>query len=673
MNSFWLLLFFFLLLSPSSSAPSSPATNVTLSGDAHFTNNSITLTQELNCISSHSNFPPPFGIGRAFYVLPIRFLDSSTNATASFSCRFSFQIIPSSFCPFGDGLAFFITSDPDSVGLSGGSMGLPEQDSYLAVEFDTSFNPSLGDINDNHVGIDVNTVESLYSIDLFQKGISLKSGKQITAWIEYIDSEKVIRVWLGYSKLKPRTPLLVAPIDLSNHFEEFMHIGFSASNRGGSAIHLVEGWRFKAYGLVPSVMSMETVEAGDCVVCLPEDSVDEKGEFNHMDKRVSELALGLGCLAAFIISVSTIVVIIIFWMMRRKGIDSQVCGFQGYKVPKRLSLSEIKSATKGFNQKRIIGAGGAATVYEGSLPSCGAVAVKRFSRVNRIGPFGNQFTTEFATMVGCLRHKNLVQLQGWCCEGNELVLVYEFMANGSLDKILHDKENPLITFLIWERRLDIILGVASALVYLHEECERQIIHRDVKTCNIMLDAEFNAKLGDFGLAEVYEHSCSTREATIPAGTIGYLAPEYVYLGIPTVKTDVYSFGVVVLEVASGKNPVDSDGTLLADWAWGLWERGRLIEAADSKLKGKFNRLEMERMLRVGLLCVHPNSEKRPTVKEAARTLKGEVAVPILPARKPLVSIQSVLPEGSAEIMNCGGDENPYLDETPWLTPKTHFW
>lgn len=167
----------------------------------------------------------------------------------------------------------------------------------------------------------------------------------------------------------------------------------------------------------------------------------------------------------------------------------------------------------------------------------------------------------------------------------------------------------------------------------------------------MLDAEFNAKLGDFGLAEVYEHSSMTREATRLAGTMGYLAPEYVYSGVPSQKTDVYSFGVVVLEVATGKRPVDDAGTVLVDWVWSYWEKGKLIEAVDPKLKGTFNAVEMQRMLMVGLYCVHSNHEKRPTVTEAARILKGEAPLPLLPARKPKVGFQSGL---------------------PWMTPMTHF-
>ncbi|GFQ08301.1 L-type lectin-domain containing receptor kinase s.6 [Phtheirospermum japonicum] len=259
-------------------------------------------------------------------------------------------------------------------------------------------------------------------------------------------------------------------------------------------------------------------------------------------------------------------------------------------------------------------------------------------------------------MVGCLRHKNLVQLQGWCCERNELVLVYEYMRNGSLDNILHSRTH-LTKFLTWEKRLNIILGVANALVYLHEECESQIIHRDVKTCNILLDSEFNAKLGDFGYA------------TVPAGTMGYLAPEYAFSGVPSAKTDVYSFGVVVLEVATGRRPVDEERVVITDYVWDLWEKGMIAEVADRNLAGRFNRAEMERVLMVGLCCAHPDCEKRPMMREAARMLRGEAMMPVLPSRKPTVRIQSVGMEGFDEIVSFGGDLS---ETTPWSTPRTHF-
>lgn len=674
---FWVIFFF--LFNFSFPSPFPPANNVTLYGDAYFENNALTLTQEVTCLSSSSSSSSYFGIGRALYVYPIRFLDPKTNTTASFSCRFSFSIIPSPLCTFGDGFAFLITSDADSFSSSYGYMGLPApesnpQDSFFAVEFDTSFDPSLGDINGNHIGIDVNSVISFVSVDAISRGIDLKSGKHITAWIEYRDSLKLIRVWAGYSQIRPPSPLIIAQIDLSGQFKEYMHVGFSAANGQGSAMYIVDRWRFKTFASYASGKPIDVIEEGNCFMCYPEDSGYNSTSYvdGHRTKeKIRDMALEFGGLAALLSSIIAMGCVISYSLVKKKwhagkSKEEQACTEQTNRVPTRLSLTDIKQATMGFNRNRIVGEGASATVYKGSLSCGGAVAVKRFEKPNPFECTRNPFITEFATMVGCLRHKNLVQLQGWCCEGTELVLVYEYLPNGSLDKILHNNSNSSAV-LPWEKRLNIVLGVASALSYLHEECERQIIHRDVKTCNILLDAEFNAKLGDFGLAEVYEHSCLAREATIPAGTMGYLAPEYVYSGIPTEKTDVYSFGVVALEVATGRRPVDTDGTAIVDWVWNLWRKGKLLEASDLRLRGKFNVLEMERMLMVGLSCVHPNHERRSTVKEAARILRGEASLPILPAKKPTVNIHSVFTEASEF-----GDQSSGLDDSLWMTPRSRF-
>lgn len=573
-------------------------------------------------------------------------------------------------------------------------MGLPEPPSdlnyshfsFIALEFDTNFDPNLGDINDNHLGLDVNSPTSLTSVDFGSRGIVLKNGRQITAWIEYRDDSKMIQVWVGYSQTRPDNPVLVANIDLSKQFREFMYVGFSASNGLGSALYIVDRWRFRTFGLLPSLTPVDTINEEDCFLCSSSDDSGSNSsrvvDARKRRKKIGEMTIGLGGLTAFVCSVVVIVGFVGFVLIKKLRGGSRLCRGRGRatrgtcqvemnRVPMRLSLGEIKLATMGFNQNRVVGEGGSATVYKGSLSAGGEVAVKRFERGTANNRLCNPFTTEFATMAGCLRHKNLVQLHGWCCEANELVLVYEYLPNGSLAKLLHKCSSNSQFVLPWKKRFSIVLGVASALTYLHEECESQIIHRDVKTCNIMLDAEFNAKLGDFGLAEVYEHSSITREATIPAGTMGYLAPEYVYSGVPTVKTDVYSFGVVMLEVASGRRPVNEDGTVLVDWIWDLWEVGKLIEASDSRLMGKYNIVEMERILIVGLFCVHPNHEKRPTVKEAARILKGEAPLPALPSRKPRVSIRPVFPDESEDIENPCSDY-PGLDESAWMTPKSQF-
>ncbi|GAB2289997.1 hypothetical protein Dimus_024294 [Dionaea muscipula] len=711
-QQFLLLFLFFSTIFPSFSHPFFPPQNIALNGDAYFINNVISLTQEHNPCPSNSSWssspspspspdspssskPSVSGFGRALSAYPIRFLNPTTNATASFSCRFSFTIIPSPLCSAGDGIAFIIVSSGGSsfIQTKNQHMGLPDlgsdsQDTFLAVEFDTHWDVSVGDINGNHVGIDVSSFNSLASVDAYSKGIDLSNGRHLTAWVEYRDNEKMMRVWVSYYPLKPFRPALIAQIDLSKDLKEFMHVGFSASNGpGGSAVHIVDRWRFRTFGLMGSMKQMEVLDGDDiddderyCFMCSPEEMDVGLHRFDSMPKRVSirHLVLVLGGVAAATICLIAFVVLIsCCYKRRRRRVGGgekrgQVNRLQLNKVPARLSITEVKSATGGFNKSRIVGEGASAIVYQGFLPGGRLVAVKRFKTVSSIEGYVNPFTNEFAAMARCLRHRNLVQLLGWCCEHKELVLVYEYMPNGSLEKILH-RSSDSVNILTWEQRLNIVLGVASALTYLHEGCDRQIIHRDVKTCNIMLDADFTAKLGDFGLAEVYEHTSLPRDATIPAGTMGYLAPEYVYTGVPTVKTDVYSFGVVILEVASGRRPVDCDGIVLGNWVWGLWERGTLFEAVDSRLRGRYSRVEMDRMLKVALWCVHPDSEKRPTVREAARMLRCERQLPLLPVRKPRVALHSVFPQDAEDTSTSVDDENHAFDSTPWLTPRTHFY
>ncbi|KAI3926662.1 hypothetical protein MKW98_014309 [Papaver atlanticum] len=255
--------------------------NITLLGDAYFQENGRI------CLTPYSPSPSPspsssIGVGRALYNHPIRFLDPSTNSNASFICRFSFYITPlsdSSSSPplFGDGLTFIITSYPETVGNRNGYMGLSNGNSqeksgvYIAVEFDTSFDPSLEDISDNHVGIDINSVMSFASVDSTSMGFDLKNGKRTTVWIESIDSKKMVKVWLSYTKSRTIRPILASHIDLSMYLEEFMFIGFSASNGKGSAQHVVEKWRFRTYGSLPSINSFDTRVEGGCVMCGPDD------------------------------------------------------------------------------------------------------------------------------------------------------------------------------------------------------------------------------------------------------------------------------------------------------------------------------------------------------------------------------------------------------------------
>ncbi|CAN0921184.1 L-type lectin-domain containing receptor kinase IX.1 [Linum grandiflorum] len=216
----------------------------------------------------------------------------------------------------------------------------------------------------------------------------------------------------------------------------------------------------------------------------------------------------------------------------------------------------------------------------------------------------------------------------------------EFLPNGSLDSHLFQKmkESSLLN---WETRYKIAKGLASGLLYLHEEWEQCVVHRDIKSSNIMLDSNFNAKLGDFGLARLVDHDKGS-QTTLLAGTMGYLAPECVVTGKASRESDVFSFGVVLLEIATGRRPavkVEGDGKLV-EWVWELYGDGRLTMmegGPDRRLDGEYDVEEMERLLMVGLCCAHPDSSSRPSVRQAVQLLNFEAPVPVLPVNMPVAS------------------------------------
>ncbi|XP_015159184.1 L-type lectin-domain containing receptor kinase IX.2-like [Solanum tuberosum] len=232
------------------------------------------------------------------------------------------------------------------------------------------------------------------------------------------------------------------------------------------------------------------------------------------------------------------------------------------------------------------------------------------------------------------RHKHLVQLIGWCHQKRELLLVYEFMPNGSLDYHLFKGRSHLT----WPIRFKIAQGLASALLYLHDEWEQCVGHRDIKSSNIMLDSNFNAKLGDFGLARLVDHDKGS-QTTVLAGTMGYMAPECVTTGKASKETDVYSFGVVALEIACGRKPIDPKAeehqVNIIEWAWRLYGMGNLSEAVDPRLSSEFNEEEVEHLLIVGLWCAHPDNNCRPSIRQAIQVLNFEAPLPTLPPNMPV--------------------------------------
>eukprot|EP00268_Persea_americana_P037833 TRINITY_DN3751_c1_g1_i1.p1 TRINITY_DN3751_c1_g1~~TRINITY_DN3751_c1_g1_i1.p1 ORF type:complete len:660 (+),score=98.61 TRINITY_DN3751_c1_g1_i1:287-2266(+) len=276
----------------------------------------------------------------------------------------------------------------------------------------------------------------------------------------------------------------------------------------------------------------------------------------------------------------------------------------------QLDLDTIKVATNNFSDENKLGHGGFGAVYKGTLQNGQAIAVKRLSAASRQGVL--EFKNE-VQLVARLQHRNLVRLLGCCAEGEEKILIYEYVPNKSLDNFLFDPSKKV--FLTWERRYKIIGGIARGLLYLHEDSRLKIIHRDLKASNILLDNDMNPKISDFGMAKLFGVDQTQGSTNIIAGTYGYMAPEYAMRGQFSVKSDVFSFGVLLLEIISGRknshlNESDSATDLLSH-AWRLWKEGTPLEIMDPTLRRSFSRNEVMRCIHIGLLCVQEDVSERP--------------------------------------------------------------
>ncbi|KAK8612339.1 hypothetical protein V6N13_092455 [Hibiscus sabdariffa] len=325
--------------------------------------------------------------------------------------------------------------------------------------------------------------------------------------------------------------------------------------------------------------------------------------------------------------------------------------------PRKFSLNELARATSNFNNENKLGEGGFGSVYRGFLRDLDTyIAVKRVSKASKQGI--KEYASE-VKIISRLRHKNLVKLIGWCHDRGELLLVYEFMPNGSLDTHLF-KGKSLLT---WETRYKIVQDLASALLYLHEEGDYCVLHRDIKTNNIMLDSSFNAKLGDFGLARLVDHSKGLKN-TLLAGTVGYIAPECLSSGKASKESDVYSFGVVALEIACGRRSIEpkfqDSEAVLVPWVWESYGNGKVLDVADRKIGMGFNPKQMECLVVVGLWCAHPNHEQRPSVRQVIQALHFEAPLPNLPSTMPVLSY-------NAPIAPLIGSSEPVLGSNINLT------
>ncbi|GMI83495.1 hypothetical protein HRI_002018800 [Hibiscus trionum] len=298
---------------------------------------------------------------------------------------------------------------------------------------------------------------------------------------------------------------------------------------------------------------------------------------------------------------------------------------KNYNVDKiSFSYEEMTEMTDGFAQQNLIGEGGFGCVYRGQLPDGKIVAVKKL----KIG--GGQGEREFQAeveIISRVHHRHLVSLVGYCIANNQRLLIYEFVSNSTLERHLHDKERPVLE---WNKRLKIAVGASRGLAYLHEDCHPKIIHRDIKSANILLDEDFEAQVADFGLARLNDTS-HTHVSTRVMGTFGYLAPEYASTGKLTDRSDVFSFGVVLLELLTGRKPVDPTRPL-GDESLVEWARPLLIEALDTgdfgelidpRLEKCYVESEVFRMIEAAAACVRNSAARRPRMALVARALDFE--------------------------------------------------
>ncbi|KAL2523526.1 Protein kinase superfamily protein [Abeliophyllum distichum] len=307
---------------------------------------------------------------------------------------------------------------------------------------------------------------------------------------------------------------------------------------------------------------------------------------------------------------------------QRVNIDEEISGIENAKL---YSYKELQIATDKFNPANKIGEGGFGSVYKGKLNDGTLAAVKVLSAESQQGV--REFLTEIVVISG-IEHENLVKLYGCCAEGDHRILVYGYLENNSLSQTLLGGRSSGMQF-SWKTRTKICVGVARGIMFLHEEIQPHIVHRDIKASNILLDKNLNPKISDFGLAKLFPEN-QTHISTRVAGTIGYMAPEYASRGQLTRKADIYSFGVLLMEVVSGRSNTNkrlpAEDRYILKRAWRLYEEGNLVHFVDSALEGDFDVDEACKYLKIGLLCTQEKPNNRPSMSIVVRMMTGEMDV-----------------------------------------------
>ncbi|XP_016511031.1 putative L-type lectin-domain containing receptor kinase S.5 [Nicotiana tabacum] len=473
--------------------------------------------------------------GRILLKQSFKLWDDSNKRMASFNSSFLINIYRISNKTAAEGLTFLISPDLElptyshgqQLGLTNANTDGQSTNKVIAVELDTfkqEFDP-----DDNHIGIDIHSISSVNVESLTKHGIELApiGARFYNIWVQYDGIKKILDVYIaeqaeknGSTPPRPKNPILTHDIDLRDVVNQESYFGFSASTGNFYQLNCVLRWNL-------------TVEY-----------------FEEKNPRIKVgLGVGVPLFALFLILLPLLGYY--YYKKRVASSESNILGalksLPG--MPRDFEFKVLKKATNNFDGKNKLGEGGFGVVHKGYLVGeILEIAVKWFSRESIKGQ--DDFLAEL-TIINRLRHKHLVKLLGWSHKHGKLLLVYEYMPNGSLDKHLFSgsDKKPLS----WQVRYKIVSGVASALHYLHDEFEQKVVHCDLKANNIMLDSNFNARLGDFGLARAIDHEkTSYAEAEGVLGTMGYIAPECFLTGKATQHSDVYAFGAVLLELVCGK-------------------------------------------------------------------------------------------------------------------------
>lgn len=578
--------------------------------------------------------------GRGIYSFPIRLLDPSTKTPASFQTSFSFQMNNSTASEQaaygGSGLTFIIVPDEFTVGRPGPWLGMLNdacENDYkaVAVEFDTRKNPEFGDPNDNHVGINLGSIVSTKVVNVSDVGVSLKDGFVHRAWITYDGPQRRMDIRLGLPNQEnyPSKPIFSESVDLSPYLNEYMFVGFSASTGNHTQIHNILSWSFNSTS--QAFLRYPSSEACQGKILLENSTTEppttKKSAKNEPPRSflifVAAVALALALFFGF------------YFISRHRrnasklntSMETEIDRPRPPNKPRRFTFAQLSSSTRSFSEIELLGSDSRGVYYRGKLSNGSQVAVKRFSAqfLNTHGSDKKRLLKEIKG-ISHVRHPNLLPVRGWCQDNHEIMVVYDFVPNGSLDKWLFGAG-----VLPWTRRFKVIKDVADGLSFLHT---RQLAHKNLKCSSVFLDVNFRAVLGDFGFVLMGAESKQFESAVCHGA-------------------DVFEFGVLVLEVIAGrmreeKEEANPEERNLLDYAWNLHQTDEKVKLVDKRMGSLLNLEQAIRVLEIGLLCTLNENKGRPSMEQVVEFLLNMEKIPELPKTRPV----SLFPYNSANTGLC---------------------